>query len=278
VGDENVLQQAVDFQAESDELCALLERLTDHDWQRATQFKHWTINDVIAHLHFFNYAADVALRDSDAFASLMRQLTAATRQGTLHLAFTHEWLGGARNRDLMHKWSDFYQEMTHHFIIADPRKRVPWAGPTMSVRSSITARLMETWAHGQAVYDLLGEMRRETDRIKNIAVLGMNTFSWSFTNRGMEVPENLPRVRLFAPPGAVWEWGQADQASRIEGTAAEFCQVVTQVRNIADTALNVVGPTAAAWMSIAQCFAGPPEDPPPPGTRFRQRALPSGVK
>ncbi|MBV8362880.1 MAG: maleylpyruvate isomerase N-terminal domain-containing protein, partial [Deltaproteobacteria bacterium] len=90
-----MLQQAIDFQAESDELLALLERLNEQDWQRETQFKHWTINDVIAHIHFFNYTADLALQDSGAFANLMRNLTVAAKQGTTHLAFTHAWLGGA---------------------------------------------------------------------------------------------------------------------------------------------------------------------------------------
>jgi len=77
-------------------------------------------------------------------------------------------------------------------------------------------------------------------------------------------------VRLLAPSAAVWEWGQPDQENLIEGSAVEFCQVVTQVRNIADTKLRVIGSTAAAWMSIAQCFAGAPEEPPRPGTRFIQ--------
>ena len=268
-----MLQQAIDFQAESDELLALLEGLYEQDWQRETQFKQWTINDVVAHLHFFNFAADVALQDSDAFARLMAHLRVALKQGTTHLAFTHAWLGGARNRELMNKWRDFYQEMTGRFMTADPRKRVPWAGPAMSVRSSITARLMETWAHGQAVYDLVGETRNETDRIRNIVVLGINTFSWTFTNRGMAVPASIPYVRLLAPSGAVWEWGQPDKENSIEGSAVEFCQVVTQVRNSADTKLRMVGSAATAWISISQCFAGPPEDPPPPGTRFTQRAV-----
>jgi len=54
----------------------------------------------------------------------------------------------------------------------------------------------------------------------------------------------------------------------IEGNAEDFCQVVTQVRNIVDVNLNVVGEIANEWMSIAQCFAGPPEQPPKPGARF----------
>ena len=138
----------------------------------------------------------------------------------------------------------------------------------MSVRSSITARLMETWAHGQEVFDQLGVVRVNTDRIRNIVVLGVNTYPWSFRVRGMDVPGPMPYLRLTAPSGETWEWGDVSADTRIEGSAEEFCQVVTQVRNIGDTRLSVAGDAARQWMSIAQCFAGPPEKPPAVGTRF----------
>ena len=87
-----------------------------------------------------------------------------------------------------------------------------------------------------------------------------------------------PRVSLTAPSGATWTWEAKafdhatpiDAANFIEGSAIEFCQVVTQVRNVADTQLRVEGDTAKLWMSLEQCFAGPPRMPPPPGTRFMQ--------
>jgi uncharacterized protein (TIGR03084 family) len=265
-----MLQQAIDFREESEALFALLDTVNEQDWERKTQFKGWTLNDVLAHLHFGNYTADLSLQDSAAFIAFVRRFTTASKQGTGHLDFTHTWLAGTKHRDLLHRWREFSQEMTDRFVVADPTKRVHWFGPDMSVRSSITARLMETWAHGQAVYDVLGTVRHEADRIKNIAVLGINTFGWSFTNRGLAVPTDRPYVRLTAPSGALWEWGQPDPENLIEGSAVEFCQVVAQVRNIADTTLRVVGNTATFWMSIAQCFAGPPEDPPAPGSRFRQ--------
>jgi len=53
----------------------------------------------------------------------------------------------------------------------------------------------------------------------------------------------------------------------VEGSAVDFCHVVTQGRNIADVNLKVLGEVANKWMSIAQCFAGKPEDPPAPGLR-----------
>jgi Mycothiol maleylpyruvate isomerase N-terminal domain len=102
-----MLQEALDFQVECDELASLLERLDKRDWQRETQFKHWTVDDLIAHLHLFNYAADLALQDSDAFTDLIWQLNASARQAIPHLAFTHVWLNGIRNRDLMFRWRDF---------------------------------------------------------------------------------------------------------------------------------------------------------------------------
>ncbi len=76
-------------------------------------------------------------------------------------------------------------------------------------------------------------------------------------------------VKLTAPTGEIWEWNEPDVENCVVGSATEFCQVVAQTRNIADTQLSVTGDTANRWMSIAQCFAGPPEDPPAPGSRHR---------
>jgi len=265
-----MLQQARDFRDECDALFTLLSTLGEEGWNRHTQFKGWTPNDIVAHLHFGDYAADLSLQGNDAFNDFAHRMAASHKQGKGHLAFTHEWLAGTKNRDLLDRWYTFSREMAERFLVADPKRRVKWFGPDMSVLSSITARLMETWAHGQAVYDMLGQVRHDTDRIKNIAVIGINTFGWTFTNRGLPVPADKPHVRLTAPSGTIWEWNQPSQENRIEGSAIEFCQVVTQVRNVADTSLRVNGPVATSWMSMAQCFAGSPETPPPPGTRFRQ--------
>jgi uncharacterized protein (TIGR03084 family) len=120
------------------------------------------------------------------------------------------------------------------------------------------------------VFDLLGRERVEQDRLRNIAIMGVNTFGWTFVNRKLPVPETKPYVRLVSPSGAIWEWNSPQERDRVEGSAIEFCRVVTQTRNIADTGLQIVGDMARAWMSMAQCFAGPPVSPPPPGTRFRQ--------
>jgi uncharacterized protein (TIGR03084 family) len=265
-GSEPMLQEAMDFRDESEALYQLLEPLADADFERSTLFKGWTVNQVLGHLHLWNQAAELTLRDPAAFLQFGAKVMESVARGGLR-SFEDQWLAGRHGRALLTEWREFYGPMAERFAAADPKQRVRWAGPDMSVRSSITARLMETWAHGQAVYDLLGVRREDKDRIRSIVQLGVNTFGWTFRNRGLVVPDQVPHLRLTAPSGDLWEWNAENAADRIEGTATEFCQVVTQTRNIADTGLEVSGDVARQWMSIAQCFAGPPENPPPPGTR-----------
>jgi uncharacterized protein (TIGR03084 family) len=184
--------------------------------------------------------------------------------------FEAEYLGGLSGQALLAEWTAQYRVMTPRFAAADPRHRVKWVGPDMSVLSSITARLMETWSHAQAIYDVLGAKRADTDRIGNIVRLGVNTYGFTWKNRRQDSPGPMPRLRLTAPSGAIWEYGEPSESGVITGSATQFCQVVTQCRNIADTSLAVTGEVAHQWMAVAQCFAGPPQDPPGAGTRFRR--------
>tara|TARA_R110002126_G_scaffold291800_1_gene458993 strand:- start:71778 stop:72572 length:795 start_codon:yes stop_codon:yes gene_type:complete len=262
------MEQATDFLTESDTLAAILHDLDDQAWDRPTQFKGWTINDVLVHLHFWNRAADQSLTDPDGFQDTMRSAIAASAVSGMRAV--ENAAVNERSSELLAVWQGLYRDMGSRWALLDPKQRVKWVGPEMSVRSSMTARQMETWAHGHEIFDLLGKKRQDTDRIRNIVVLGVKTFGWTFKVHGMAAPEQMPFLRLFAPSGAVWDYGNPDQADHIEGQAVDFAQVVTQTRHVADTQLSVRGPIATQWMTHAQCFAGPPETPPAPGTRFRR--------
>ena len=126
----------------------------------------------------------------------------------------------------------------------------------------------------EAIYDMLGHKRVNGDHIKNIVVLGNNTFSWTFTNRSEPVPATRPFLLLTSPSGDLWKFNDESETDYIEGLASDFCQVVTQTRHIKDTNLKTFGAVATNWMEVAQCFAGPPSDPPIPGTRFLQAISP----
>lgn len=258
------MQQADDFHSESQALRTLLDGADAALFDEPTQFKDWSINTVLQHLHFWNQMASYQLTDEAKLVSTLSQI-AEFDGGMRGFEAAHfEGLGGA---DLLKTWWLGVEETTSAFAGCDPKARLKWAGPDMSARSSITARLMETWAHGQEVYDHLGVVRQNADRIQNIVVLGVNTFGWTYKTRRETPPGPMPHLVLTAPSGAEWRYGEESRTSRIEGLAEEFCQTVTQTRNIADTQLELTGEVAKDWMSKAQCFAGAAHPPPPPGTR-----------
>jgi len=134
---------------------------------------------------------------------------------------------------------------------------VPWYGPPMSAASALTARIMETWAHGQDVADALGAVREPTARLRHVAHIGIGARAYSYLVNGKQPPEAPIRVELAAPDGDTWGWGPEDAVDRVGGPALDFCLVVTQRRHLADTMLQVSGPVATEWMSFAQAYAGP---------------------
>ena len=268
-----MLEQAKDFKDESDALFGLLEPLSEPDFDTPTLFNNWTLNDILGHLHFGNLLAELSLNNEVKFQKFYAKIKTLRDSGMDTPEATANVLNGMKGYTLLTAWHEYSDVLTTQFATADPKRRVKWIGPDMSARSSITARLMETWSHGQGAFDLLGIDRNNSDRIKNIAVLGVNTFAWTFTNRGEDLPDLTPNVRLKGPSGANWEWNLRSDEEFIDGSAVEFCQVVTQTRNIGDTQLKIRGEIAAKWMNIAQCFAGPPPTPPPPGVRKKTSAI-----
>jgi uncharacterized protein (TIGR03084 family) len=264
------LSQALDFRDECDALHAALENAPAEAWTEPTQFKGWTFDDVLGHLYFFDHASEIAARSRDDVQSLFREIFQASANGVSLIDYSRRWLDDCAGTDLLDRWRRQYQRLAEIYAAFEPDHRLAWAGPDMSARSFMSARQMETWAHGQAIFDALGIDRVEHDRLRNIAVMGVNTFGWTFKVNRREVPTVKPYVRLTSPSGALWEWNEPSTAERVEGSAVEFCRVVTQTRNLLDTSLAVTGDIARQWLESAQCFAGPPEKPPTPGTRFKQ--------
>ena len=271
VDEKKMLEQAIHFKEESDALYKLLINADKNSFKLKTQFKSWTINDVLYHLHVWNIAALLSLKNENEFKEFMQNFMEAVKSGNSAREYEKILSDNADGLDLLNLWKETYEKISNEFAKSDPKKRVKWAGPDMSVRSSITARHMETWAHGQEIFDQLGFERIDTDRIKNIVVIGVNTFGWTYMNRNLSIPEKMPKLSLLSPSNELWEWNEDNEEDMISGSATEFSQVVTQVRNINDTSLKVSGKIANEWMSIAQCFAGPPENPPEKGTRFTRK-------
>ena len=244
-----------DLVAESRVVSAMIADLDDAGFATPTPAVGWSVRDQLTHLAYFDQAATRALLDPEAFR---RDAAALLEEGPTfpdRIAAEHATLPA----DEVRAWFEKARgELVDAFRGAAPKARLPWYGPDMSALSSVTARLMETWAHGQDVADALGRRREPTDRLRHVAHLGVQTFGFTYRNNGRAVPTTPVRVELTAPSGATWTWGPEDAGDRVTGSAFGFCLTVTQRRHPSDTDLRVTGPVATEWISIAQAFANPP--------------------
>lgn len=245
-----------DLAAEHGDLDDIVAALSHQEWAIETPSPGWTIRDQISHLWFFDQRAVLALTDPEAFAADVQWLMANGGTDASVLP------GRAIEPEaLLARWRDDRLALVDLASRLDPATRVPWYGPAMAARSFITARLMETWAHGHDVADALHVVRRPTSRLRHVAHLGVRARPFSYAVNEMTMPTDEVIVRLTGPDGDDWQWGDpgavgAGSENVVSGSALDFCLVVTQRRHLADTRLRVVGPAAVEWMGMAQAFAG----------------------
>lgn len=245
-------QICADLAAEHDALDAVVANITEEQWNAATPAEGWDVKDTIVHLIQADIAARIAVVEPERFVEI--------KDGILQSGFEEVFgsKAGKSGAEILTWWRDERSTMLEAFASRGPKDRIPWFGPDMSTLSFATARLMETWSHGQDVADTVGTAWPSTDRLRHVAHIGVSTRGWSYVNRGMTPPEGPVRIELDAPSGDSWSWGPEDADDRLTGSAEEFCLVVTQRRRPEQTSLKADGPLAEEWIGIAQAFAGPP--------------------
>lgn len=242
-----------DLAAESGELRAVLAGLSEAQWREDTPAAGWTVADQVSHLAYFD---DVALRsatDPDAFAAEKAQMDAEGGVNPDTIAARFRDLPGS---ELLTWFDDARGRLIAAFRELDPSARVPWFGPAMSAASSLTARIMETWAHAQDVYDAVGAVHEPSGRLRHVAHIGVGARAFSYAAHSRPQSSVPVRVELAGPDGSIWTWGPDDAADRITGPALDFALLITQRRHRDDLALEVTGEAAQEWVEIGQAFAG----------------------
>lgn len=244
-----------DLRAEGDDLDALVAGLSDDRWIVPTPAEGWTVAHQIAHLAWTDAVALRCVIDPAGFAAIRRR---ADRIG--YRLVDEEAARGAQAPPpaLLSGWREGRARLLDALRAARADCRLDWFGSPMSVASMATARIMETWAHGQDVADALGVTRTPTARLRHVAHLGVRTRDYAYAVRGESPPAAPLRVELTGPAGELWTWGPADAGQRVTGLARDFCLLVTRRRHPDDLAVEAAGADAAHWLTIAQAFAGPP--------------------
>lgn len=244
-----------DLREESTELDRLVAESGTERWTLATPAPRWTVAHQIAHLHWTDRAALLAVTDEDGFRAEAEKALAAP--GTFVDDGAED---GARlpPADLLSRWREGRAALDRALRAAPPGTRFPWFGPPMSAASMATGRLMETWAHGQDIADALGVVRAPTARLAHVVRIGVRARNFAYLVHGLTPPAEEFRVEITGPDGQLWAHGPEDAPQRVTGPALDFCLLVTQRAHRADLAVTATGADADRWLDIAQAFAGPP--------------------
>ena len=241
----------VDLDAESADLDDLVGDLPEADWRRPTPSPGWTIADQVAHLAWTDDIAALAAADPAAFEAALAGLIDGTASVDSIAARPPRPRPPAA---LLAWWRNRRARLAAALFAVPPGGRIPWFGPPMAAASMATARLMETWAHGQDIADALGVDRQPTARLRHVAHIGgrARDFAFAFRAHGLEPPADEFFIELTGPAGERWTWGPADAGQRVSGPALDFCVLVTQRRHRDDLAVTAVGTDAGRWLTIAQ--------------------------
>jgi uncharacterized protein (TIGR03084 family) len=229
-----------------------LRGLTPDDWFRPTPAKGWDVRDTVAHLADTDeIAIDTCTggpRPLNDFAALFASAGDTTLWGVLR---------GRRKtgNEVLTWWEDTSARERDVLAGLDLASRVPW-GLGMRPPSLVTARLMETWAHGLDVRAALGLPIVDTDALRHIAWLSYRALPYAFSFSGREAPTGDLRVELSSPSGEeIWDYGPVDAPNRITGPAGEFCRLFVQ-RISREEARNLAaeGDGAVAALEVARAF------------------------
>lgn len=245
-----------DLNEESHGLDRMVADLTDADWHRDTPAPGWTIAHQIAHLHWTDRMALLSATDPAGFEALVARALADGGAGDLVERGVRESLTAPA--PLLSRWREGRAALAAALLRMPPGDRLPWFATPMTPAMVATARLMETWAHGEDVAAALSLTRVPTARLRHVAFLGVRTMAYGFLAHGHPVPTDPVYVELQAPDASTWAYGPPDAPNRVTGPALDFCLLVTQRAHPADLALAATGPVATQWLEVAQAFAGPP--------------------
>ncbi|MGK5630343.1 TIGR03084 family metal-binding protein [Streptomyces sp. URMC 123] len=253
-----------DLDAERADLDEVVAGLDASQWSSLTPAQGFTIADQIAHLNWTDELVMRAIRSPETFADEVDGVLAPPHAVESINAGSEFVNAGTRERShlpqsqLVSVWRRSAAELSGILRALPSGTRIPWFAPRpLSVAAMAASRVMETWAHGQDVFDALGISRQPTRRLEHVVRLGVRSRDFAYQLRGMEPPEEEFRVELRAPGGEVWSWGPAHAPNKVVGTALDFALVATQRLHREDSDLVTWGDAPEEWLRIAQAYAGP---------------------
>ncbi len=241
-----------DLDAEQTALQDLLAGIDDDAWLAPTPAEGWDVRDTVAHLADTDDIAVDTVTDGPRSLNVEAEKYDSPEDFTLSGCLKGREMSGP---DVLAWWRRASERERRTFLEADPSARVPW-GIGMQVSSLVTARVMETWAHGLDIRAALDAPAHDTDaNLGHVAWIGVRALPYAFTVAGREMPPGELRVELALPSGATWTAGPEDADNRLTGPASQFCRLFVQRIDRSEAPdLQAEGELAEAALDVARAY------------------------
>jgi uncharacterized protein (TIGR03084 family) len=243
-----------DLRADGDDIDRLVRDLDPAEWKRPTPAPGWTIAHQVAHLSATFKLAALAAGNPDVFATVTARLS-PNFSANVDAALA-EYLA-EEPAVLLSRFREERAKVEKALGALPPDHVVPWLVRPIPAGVLAAAGMMELFGHGQDIADALGVRRKVTDRIVHLVGFAVRTWDFGYQARGLATPDVQFRFDIVSPSGAVWTFGPADAANRIDGPAEDLCLLVTRRRHPDDLTVRATGPEAVRWLQIAQAYRGP---------------------
>ncbi len=224
-----------DLVKEQQSLDQFLQKISPRAWGKPTAAEGWSIQDLVSHLAQFEDLVAESVEDGidpNATVAAAGSFETFIAQG---LAKGSEM----RPQDVIEWWRLSRARAMDALWAKETSDRVMWIGGECSAQLLATFRIMETWAHGLDVWDVMGDEENpvpETDRLRHIAFLAYKLLPLAHEQAGE--PFEPVRVEVMGPNYAKWAFGPED-APRLKGPAMQFARYVVH-RSSREDAPDVV--------------------------------------
>jgi len=239
-----------DLEGELAQLEAMLDSLSVEQWLSPSDAAGWNVADVVLHL--------AQTEESIPLSASIPTEAGWSDDDSKVDDKVEQWV--QRERDVpsatFERWKVAHRRAVAALRAADAAdadRKIRWAAAPLKPATLATTRIAEHWAHALDIAVPLGIDYPDTDRLRHIAWLGCNTLPYAFRLAGVD-PQPV-FVELTSPRGATWTFGESSAATRVCGTASEFCRIGARRLTPQGSYMIATGPLAEETLQLLRNYA-----------------------
>lgn len=242
------------YEQETTKLADFLAGLQESDWIRPTPAKGWTVTDQVAHLAFVYNLAAQACHAPDEFKAGLQQVAEVGFEAAVKQGLTEYGAGSAQ--DVLGRFK-FASHMAATGLRSTTAQRVPWLVNPLPPSVLAMAGMLETFAHGQDIYDTLDTRVERGDELEYLVHFIARTRDFGYLSHDMTPPVQEFLFQITLPSGRTVEVGPADSSDVVRGPAEDLALLASRRRHRDDLDVVADGQDAKVWLTIAQAYRGP---------------------